>query len=72
MPKGNPKPIQTPEFKAQQYKPVGEIDEPLAKKVTGVKLPKSVSEAIDALPREEKVRWLRQTLVNAAKAELMK
>lgn len=73
MPKGNPSPIQTEEFKQKRFRPVGDIpgDSPLSKKVIGVKLPVDVTEAIEALPKEERVSWLRRVLSEAARTELM-
>ncbi len=72
-PKGNPRPVQTEEFKAKRYHAVGEIpgNQPLAKKATGVKLPVDVDAAIRALPMKERVMWLRRVICNAAQAELL-
>jgi hypothetical protein len=71
--KGNPSPVQTEKFKAKQFKPIGEIpgDYPLAKKVTGVKLPIDVHEAIWALPEKERISWLRRVICDAARSELI-
>lgn len=73
MAKGNPSPVQTEEFKAKQFKPVGEIpgNYPLAKKVTGVRLPIDVHDAIRALPEKERVIWLRRVICDAANRELI-
>ncbi len=73
MAKGNPNPVQTEEFKKKRFQPVGEIpgDQPLAKKVTGVKLPLDVHEAIRALPTKERVTWLRKVICDAARDELI-
>lgn len=73
MAKGNPSPVQTEEFKAKQFKPVGEIpgNYPLAKKVTGVRLPTDVHDAIRALPEKERASWLRRVICDAANRELI-
>ena len=73
MAKGNPSPVQTKEFKAKQFKPRGEIpgDYPLAKKVTGVKLPVDVHEAIASLPDKERISWLRKVICDAARSQLI-
>ena len=73
MPKGNPSPTQSEEFKSKQFRPLGDIpgDIPLAKKVFAIKLPIDVQEAIDALPKEKKLTWARRVLSNAARAELI-
>ncbi len=73
MAKGNPSPVQTKEFKAKQFKPRGEIpgDYPLAKKVTGVKLPVDVHEAISSLPDKERISWLRKVICDAARSQLI-
>lgn len=73
MAKGNPSPVQTKEFKAKQFKPVGEIpgNYPLSKTVTGVRLPTDIHDAIRALPEKERVIWLRRVICDAAKSELI-
>ena len=72
MPKGNPKPVMTKEFIDQQIKPVGEMpDEPLGEKPLAVRVGKSVYDAVTALPRAERITWLRKTIADAAKRELM-
>lgn len=73
MSKGNPNPVQTKEFKRKRYQPLGEIpgDRPLAKKVTGIKLPIDVHEAIEALPQKERITWLRNVISQAARKELI-
>jgi hypothetical protein len=70
MPKGNPNPVITPEFKAQQFKPQGEVKAELSKKAIAVKLPIDVDKAIRALPQS--AAWLRQVITEAAQRELMK
>lgn len=56
----NPRPIQTEELKAKQYKAIGFVDSPLSKKLTAIKLPVDVQEKLDALPPEVRVPFLRQ------------
>jgi len=65
----NPNPVQVAEFKAAQFKPIG--DQPLSRKVRGVKLPMDVDAAIEALPEKQRSVWLRRVIVAAARAELM-
>lgn len=68
----NPRPTQTDEFKARQYKAKGEIpgNQPLAKRPTSIKLPVDVDEIIRALPEAERVTWLRRVICDAAHTEL--
>jgi hypothetical protein len=49
MPKGNPNPVITPEFKAQQFKPQGEVSGPLSNKAIGIKLPVEIDEVVRSL-----------------------
>lgn len=55
--------------KDTQFKPDGE--QPLSRKVTGVKLTTEVERAIQQLPTPERGKWLRRVITEAAKAELM-
>ncbi len=71
MPKGNPKPIQTEEFKQQQFHAYGEVDVPLSKKVTGVKLPIDVHEALQKLSAPERVSYLRKIINDAVRRDLI-
>lgn len=72
MPRGTPKELLPKEFIEQQIKPVGEMpDEPLGEKPLAVRVGKSVYDAVTALPRAERITWLRQTIADAAKRELM-
>lgn len=69
----NPRPTQTEEFKARQYKARGEIpgNQPLAKRPTSIKLPLDVDEIIRGLPENERVTWLRRVICDAAYTELL-
>ncbi|MDZ8026151.1 MAG: hypothetical protein RMY36_020270 [Nostoc sp. SerVER01] len=68
----NPKPVQTKEFKEQQFKVYAEeLTEPLSKKVTGVKLPQSIHDALHALPQEERVKYLRGIISEAVRRDLI-
>ncbi|WP_414754311.1 hypothetical protein [Anabaena sp. CCY 9910] len=68
----NPNPIQSESFKEQQFKGyTEELTEPLAKKVTGVKLPQSVHDALAGLPSEERVKYLRRVISEAVKRDLI-
>lgn len=70
---GNPNPVQTEEFKEKRFKARGEIpgNQPLARRVMGVRLPVDIDAAIRALPDEERVPWLRRVICDAAKTELV-
>jgi hypothetical protein len=70
MPKGNPNPVITPEFKAQQFQPQGEVNGPLSNKAIGIKLPVEIDEVVRSLP--QKALWLRRVITEAAQRELMK
>ncbi len=74
MPKGNPKPVQTEEFKRQQFKAFGDIpgDYPLGDKVWGIRLPVDVEQRLKAMDNKKRVAWMRKTLTEAARAELIK
>ncbi|MFB2836863.1 hypothetical protein [Floridanema evergladense] len=65
--RGNPSPVQTDEFKKRQFKPVGEVDSPLARKPTSVKLPQDVAEELDSWTKEERVMFLRSLITNAVR-----
>jgi hypothetical protein len=69
MPKGNPNPVITPEFKAQQFKPQGEVIGQLSNKAIGIKLPVEIDQVVRSLPN--KAAWLRQVITEAAQRELM-
>jgi hypothetical protein len=69
MPKGNPNPVITPEFKAQQFKPQGEVNGQLSSKAIGIKLPVEIDEVVRSLPN--KAEWLRRIIAEAAQRELM-
>jgi hypothetical protein len=69
MPKGNPSPVISPEFKAQQFKPQGEVNGPLSNKAIGIKLPVEIDKAVRSLPN--KAVWLRRVIIEAARRELI-
>ena len=69
--KGNPNPVQTPEFKAKQFKAFGEVSQPLSSRVLGVKLPMDIDKAVFNLPPKERVPWVRRVITEAAQRELM-
>ena len=73
MAQGNPQPKQTEEFKRKRFQPIGDIpgDQPLSKVSTSIKLPIDVHEAINALPKKEKISWLRRVVSDAARKELI-
>ena len=70
----NPSPVQNDKLKAKQFRAVGKVpgDVPLARKATYITLPIDVHEALEALPKEEKITWLRQVISIAARKELIK
>ena len=72
---GNPNPIQTPEFKKRQIKPMGKIpgDYPLGKKVWGIRLPEDVEEFLkqwDEEDRPGRVEWMRTLLTCDAREKM--
>ncbi|MGB7414678.1 MAG: hypothetical protein WA902_10755 [Thermosynechococcaceae cyanobacterium] len=69
MPKGNPNPVITPEFKAKQFKREDGNAEPLSDKLTCVRLTQNVEVALKQLPN--KSVWLRKVITEAAQRELM-
>ena len=71
MPKGNPNPVQTAEFRERQFKPYGKVDQPLGDKVWGLRLPIDVETCLKEMPDRDRVAWMRKTLVEAARHELM-
>ncbi|BAZ12985.1 hypothetical protein NIES4071_48190 [Calothrix sp. NIES-4071] len=68
----NPRPKQTQAFIEQQNKGYIEdwINEPLAKQVTGLRLPQSVHDTLHALVPEERVKYLRRIICEAVKRDL--
>jgi hypothetical protein len=70
MPRGNPNPVQTTEFKVFRYKRTDETNEPLAPKQVQVRLPLSIDAVVQSLPNRS--AWLRRVITEAAQRELMK
>ncbi|BDA71396.1 hypothetical protein RIVM261_002920 [Rivularia sp. IAM M-261] len=68
----NPRPKQTQAFIEQQNKGYIEdwINEPLAKQVTGLRLPQSVHDMLHSLAPEERVKYLRRIICEAVKRDL--
>jgi hypothetical protein len=72
MSKGNPNPVQTKAFISKQFQAYGEIDSiPLSKKVTGIRLPQDVHEALYGLPAEDRVSYLRRVISEAVRRDLI-
>jgi hypothetical protein len=69
MPKGNPNPVITPEFRASQFRRGDDSVEPMAQQNIQVRLTQSVDTAIRALPNRS--AWMRRVLTEAAQQELM-
>ena len=69
MPKGNPNPVSTPEFEASKFKRMDDSTEPLAEKLTCVRLTQHVDAVLRTLPN--KSVWLRRVISEAAERELM-
>lgn len=46
-------------------------DQPLSRKVRGVRLPIDIDAAIEAMPSEQRSEWLRRIICEAAKRDLM-
>jgi hypothetical protein len=65
-----------PDWENQERNELGQFglkgDEPMSKKVTGVRLPVRVTDAINTLGKAEKSEWLRRILTEAAEKELLK
>ena len=57
MPKGNPNPVQTEDFKKKRFQPFGEVpgDYPLGKKVWGIRLPTDVEAVLKNLNDKKRV-----------------
>jgi hypothetical protein len=69
MPKGNPNPIITPEFKASQFRRGDDSTEPMAKKNIQLRLTESIDEVVRSLPNRS--AWLRRVITEAAQKELI-
>ncbi len=69
MPKGNPNPVITPEFKARQFKRSDNTTEPMAKKNIQLRLTESIDAAVRKLPNRS--AWLRRVITEAAQRELL-
>lgn len=69
----NPHPVQTEKFKAQKFKAVGEVPEgvKLGKTTIAAKVPEDVEKLILALPKAERISWIRRVLSEAARKELV-
>lgn len=67
----NPHPIQTDKLKAKQFKAYGEIDTPLAKKNTQIKLPVDIQQALDQLDSRTRVIYLRQIISEAVRRDFL-
>ena len=70
----NPSPKQTQEFKSKQFQALGDIpgDIPLSKKNITIRLPVDVQDALDALPKEEKITFVRSVLSDATRKRLIR
>lgn len=68
----NPHPTQTEEFKSKQFKAIGEVPEgvKLGKTPIAAKVPEDVEKLILALPKAERISWIRKVLTEAARREL--
>lgn len=65
MPLRNP----TQQSKGGTFTQIG--DQPLSKKVRGVRLPLDIDAAIERMPEADRASWLRGVIVAAARAELL-
>ncbi len=70
MPKGNPNPVITPEFKAQQFQSQGEVNGSLSNKAIGINLPVEIDEVVRSL--SQKALCLSRVITEAAQRERMK
>jgi hypothetical protein len=64
---GNPNPVKTQEFLAQQYKRQGNIQGKLALKTLTVRVPIEIDEAVRSLPN--RTEWLRNAIIAAAQKD---
>ncbi|MDS3860620.1 hypothetical protein RIF25_07325 [Thermosynechococcaceae cyanobacterium BACA0444] len=62
--------VQTPEFKAKQFKSFGEVSQPLSSRVLGIKLPIDLDKAVFNLPPKERVPWVRRVITEAGRPGL--
>ncbi len=69
MPKGNPSPVITPAFRANQFKRGDDSTELMAKKNIQLRLTESV-DTVRSLPNRS--AWLRRVMTEAVKRELIK
>jgi hypothetical protein len=69
MAKGNPNPVQTDKFKESWFTRSDGSTEPLAEKLTCLRLTQSVDEAVRSLP--DRSAWLRRVITEAAQRELV-
>jgi hypothetical protein len=73
MPRGNPSPVQTKEFKAHKFIPLSDLpDEPLSSKPLAIKVGESIHNMVVSLPQRDRINWLRRVITEAAQRELMK
>ena len=66
----NKKPKITDDFKQQQYRAYGDVEEKLAKKNAFIKLPVDVQEELDSWPQEERIIFLRSLITNAVREKV--
>jgi hypothetical protein len=73
MPKGNPNPKQTDDFKRKRFTRIDASGEPLSRKVRGVKVVESIDRLLDQAFASDRERgaWLRQIITEAAIAQLL-
>jgi hypothetical protein len=67
--KGNPNPLQTEKFKESWFTRSDGGTEPLAEKLTCLRLTQSVDEVVRSLPNRS--AWLRRVITEAAQKELI-
>lgn len=69
----NPNPTQSEEFKRKRFHAYGEneIEIPLAKKITALRLPQDVFDALEKMPAKERVIYLRSLIADAVRKDLI-
>lgn len=67
----NPNPVQSQEFKDKQFHAYGDEKVPLAKKITALRLPQDVWEALEGLPAEDRVIYLRRVISDTVRKDLI-
>jgi hypothetical protein len=66
MARGNPNPVQTPEFKQYRLQPIG-TNEKMGTKVYGTRVPMEIQQKLEDMPQKERVILIREAIIKAVK-----